>query len=266
MIACMIMSVNMMRLIGLLLAVVLQLTELVSSALAASPSVDACMSINDDARRLECLDRANGRVEPSTGTVRTSPVSSRTSGESAPSLEARQPDPMLDCARLTDLSKKLRCFDRVKSSSPAVAEPDRPSQRQLGRQPMGGSLEANRAGTSSAMDSAPIASRSKKKDSAEILSDYALEVVRQLGKEMLPEEYPVHAREHGIGGTVQALLRIGADGGIADVTVARSSDNEELDHYVVDKLSNLRLPRVPAEFRARAFAVLIPVKFAVRKN
>jgi len=98
------------------------------------------------------------------------------------------------------------------------------------------------------------------------LADYALEVARQLGKEMLPEEYPVRARENGIGGTVEALLRIGADGGIADVTVERSSDNDELDRYVIDKLSKLRLPRVPPAFRARAFAVSIPVKFAVRKN
>jgi TonB family protein len=261
----MIMRMKVMRLIGLLLAGLLQNADLLSSALAASPSVDACMSISDDARRLECLDRANGRVGSSTGTVRASPSSSRTSGQSAVSPEVRQPDPMLDCARLTDLSKKLRCFDRVRSTR-AVAEPDKPSQRQPARQPVGGRLESNTTGTSSVIDTALIAPRSKKKDSAEILSDYALEVVRQLGKEMLPEEYPVHAREQGIGGTVQALLRVGADGGIADVTVARSSDNDELDHYVVDKLSNLRLPRVPAEFRARTFAVLIPVKFAVRKN
>ena len=194
------------------------------------------------------------------------PVSSALAAPpSVDALKVSQSDSMLDCAKLTDLTKKLRCFDRVKSRSP-VADPKKPSQRQVDRRPVDESPEANRLGTSSVNDSAFIAPSSKKKDSAEILSAYALEVARQLGKEMLPEEYPVHARALGIGGTVEALLRIGADGGIADVTVARSSDNDELDHYVVDKLSKLRLPRVPAEFRTRAFAVLIPVKFAVRKN
>ncbi len=195
------------------------------------------------------------------------PVSSALAAPpSVDALKLSQSDSMLDCAKLTDLTKKLRCFDRVKSRRPDVADPKKPSQRQVDRRPVNESPEANRPGTSSVNDSALVAPSSKKKDSAEILSAYALEVARQLGKEMLPEEYPAHARELGIGGTVEALLRIGADGGIADVTVARSSDNEELDHYVVDKLSKLRLPRVPAEFRTRAFAVLIPVKFAVRKN
>ncbi len=195
------------------------------------------------------------------------PVSSALAAPpSVDALKLSQSDSMLDCAKLTDLTKKLRCFDRVKSRSPDVADPKKPSQRQVDRRPVDESPEANRLGTSSVNDSAFIAPSSKKKDSAEILSAYALEVARQLGKEMLPEEYPAHARELGIGGTVEALLRIGADGGIADVTVARSSDNQELDHYVVDKLSKLRLPRVPTEFRTRAFAVLIPVKFAVRKN
>jgi len=195
------------------------------------------------------------------------PVSSALAAPpSVDALKLSQSDSMLDCAKLTDLTKKLRCFDRVKSRRPDVADPKKPSQRQVDRRPVNESPEANRPGTSSVNNSAFIAPSSKKKDSAEILSAYALEVARQLGKEMLPEEYPAHARELGIGGTVEALLRIGADGGIADVTVARSSDNQELDHYVVDKLSKLRLPRVPAEFRTRAFAVLIPVKFAVRKN
>ncbi len=195
------------------------------------------------------------------------PVSSALAAPpSVDALKLSQSDSMLDCAKLTDLTKKLRCFDRVKSRSPDVTDPKKPSQRQVDRRPVDESPEANRLGTSSVNDSAFIAPSSRKKDSAEILSAYALEVARQLGKEMLPEEYPAHARELGIGGTVEALLRIGADGGIADVTVARSSDNQELDHYVVDKLSKLRLPRVPTEFRTRAFAVLIPVKFAVRKN
>ena len=95
---------------------------------------------------------------------------------------------------------------------------------------------------------------------------YALEVVRQLGKEMHPGEYPVRAREQGIGGTVQTFLHIGADGRIADVTVANSSGNDDLDHYVIGKLAKLRLPQVPGEFRGRAFTVYVPVKFAVRKN
>ena len=192
---------------------------------------------------------------------------SRAPAESVLSLDARQPESMLSCARLTDVARKLICFDRVKSSTPDVRESKKPSQRQVDSEPkLDRSRDANRAGTSSVIDSAPVAPRSKKKEPAEVLSDYAVEVVRQLGKEMRPEEYPIHAREQGIGGTVHALLRIGADGGIADATVAASSGTDELDQYVVDKLSHLRLPPIPAEFRAHAFTVQIPVKFAVRNN
>src|SRR5262249_43126818 len=110
------------------------------------------------------------------------------------------------------------------------------------------SVETNRPGASSARQSAALAPalvtpKSKKKHPGEILSDYALEVVRQLGKEMHPGEYPVRAREQGIGGTVQTFLHIGADGRIADVTVANSSGNDDLDHYVIGKLAKLRLPQ-----------------------
>jgi len=65
---------------------------------------------------------------------------------------------------------------------------------------------------------------------------------------------------------VHSLVRIGTDGRVAGVTVASSSGNSELDQYVIDKLSNLRLPHVPLEFWAREFTVPIPVTFAVRKN
>jgi TonB family protein len=171
-------------------------------------------------------------------------------------------EPMLDCARLTDVAKKLKCFDRAKSNAPHVVEPKKQSQPQADSGPkLDRSLDTNRTASD-----ALVISKSKKKTPAEILSDYGMEVVRQLGKEMRAEEYPVHAREQGIGGMVHALLHIGTDGRIADATVASSSGNVELDQYVVDKLSRLRLPQIPLEFRARAFAVPIPVKFAVRSN
>src|SRR5215813_11684144 len=188
------------------------------------------------------------------------------------SIEVRESDPMLDCARLADIAKKVKCFDRVKASAAHVTPPQEPSQRQPTLQPrVEQSVETNRPGASSARQSAALAPdlvtpKSKKKDPNEILSDYALEVVRQLGKEMHPGEYPVRAREQGIGGTVQTFLHIGADGRIADVTVANSSGNDDLDHYVIGKLAKLRLPQVPGEFRGRAFTVYVPVKFAVRKN
>ena len=189
------------------------------------------------------------------------------SAESAPSLATHQPESMLDCARLTDTAKKLSCFDRVKSKIPDVSESKNAPQKQVAGEPkLDRSRDADKAGTSSAFDSSLAVPRSKRKTPAQLLSDFALEVVRQLGKEMRPEEYPIRAREQGIGGTVHALLRIGVDGGVADAMIESSSGNNDLDQYVVDKLSNLRLPPIPAEFRARAFAVQILVKFAVRDN
>jgi TonB family protein len=53
---------------------------------------------------------------------------------------------------------------------------------------------------------------------------------------------------------------------LKEVMVANSSGHDELDQYARDKITKLRLPRVPAEFRDRAFTVQIPVTFAVRKK
>jgi len=197
--------------------------------------------------------------------------------ESAPgagnlTTEARQSESMLDCAKLTDTKTKLRCFDRVKADAVGAAQPTKPLQRQPDVEPRAErSVQPNNAispsaGQSTTIDSAPLTVRSKRKTATEILSDYAMEVVRQLGKEMHPEEYPARPRQQGIGGTVHSLVRIGTDGRVAGVTVASSSGNSELDQYVIDKLSNLRLPHVPLEFWAREFTVPIPVTFAVRKN
>jgi periplasmic protein TonB len=186
--------------------------------------------------------------------------------------EMQLAESMLDCARLTDTAKKLKCFDRVKPNAPGITQPSHPPQRATAPAPrVERAGEPNLASPSAARspavaDPAPIAFRSKKKDPSEILSDYSMECVRQLGKEMHPEEYPVRARAQGIGGTVRSVMRIGPDGRIADVTVASSSGNHDLDQYVIDKLSRLRLPQVPPEFWAREFTVQIPVTFAVRKN
>jgi TonB family protein len=186
--------------------------------------------------------------------------------------EARQSESMLDCAKLTDIKTKLRCFDRVKANAVGGAQPNKPPQRQPDPVPsVERSVEPNNATAPSAkqpttVESAPLTVRSKRKTATEILSDYAMEVVRQLGKEMHPEEYPARPRQQGIGGTVHSLVRIGTDGRIAGVTVASSSGNSELDQYVIDKLSHLRLPHVPLEFWAREFTVPVPVTFAVRRN
>jgi TonB family protein len=202
------------------------------------------------------------------------PIGSAAAVESSPGDGAvnLNTESMLDCAKLNDTKQKLRCFDRVKANAAGVAQPGKPLQRQPDPAPrVERSVEATSAIAPSvrqptSVDSPPLTVRPKRKTATEILSDYAMEVVRQLGKEMHPEEYPARPRQQGIGGTVHSLLRIGTNGRVAGVTVASSSGNNELDQYVVDKLFNLRLPHVPLEFWAREFTVPIPVTFAVRKN
>jgi protein TonB len=93
-----------------------------------------------------------------------------------------------------------------------------------------------------------------------------LEIARQLGKAMSPDEYPARARAEGAGGTAQMLLKIGADGKLLDVSVVSSSGHDELDQYAAGKLTRLKLPRVPSEFRGRALSIQIPVTFAVHKS
>jgi TonB family protein len=116
-----------------------------------------------------------------------------------------------------------------------------------------------------AMPPLPEAPKKKRTDDNEALSRFALEVARQLGKVMAKEDFSARSLAEGASGTAQLLLRVGSDGKVKDVSVADTSGHGAFDEYAVDKLTQLRLPRVPSEYRGRAFSVQIPVTFAVQK-
>jgi serine protease Do len=163
--------------------------------------------------------------------------------------------------------------DLKKGSSDASATSDAPGSALESFRKAAGIAGPDQSHTATATGEAvaiaplPSAPKRKKTDDNDALSRFALDVARQLGKEMRADtEYPARARAEGAGGTVQVLLRISADGKLSDVKIASSSGNDDLDRYACDKVANLQMPMVPAEFRSRAFTVQIPVTFAVRKR
>jgi protein TonB len=81
---------------------------------------------------------------------------------------------------------------------------------------------------------------------------------------MSEQDYPRLARDRGWQGTAELRLQIGSDGKLKNVSVLNSSGYEVLDQRAIEKVNSLRMPRVPAEIRSRAFTVRIPIKFALR--
>jgi len=160
-------------------------------------------------------------------------------------------DPMLRCARMPDVKSQIRCFDEVKrrssEGSTRNAPPDDPPPNALRED----SREAVQNSTW---------------DESRLIARYAQEVTRELGKEMYQEDYPRRAREEGRGGTTELLLRIDSNANLAQVSVSRSSGYSDLDQFALNKVANLRLPKVPEKIRSPVFSFRLPVSFAVRAN
>jgi TonB family protein len=116
-----------------------------------------------------------------------------------------------------------------------------------------------------AMPPLPEAPKKARTDENEALSRFALEVARQLGKVMANEDSPARTLPAGTKGTAQLLLKVGSDGKVAGVSVWAGSGHDTFDQFAMEKLTALRLPRIPSEYRRRAFSVQIPVMFAVKK-
>jgi len=210
------------------------------------------------------MARTQPRIEPPRSEARPAPPLPD-SAPQQPQVQARaEPRPAPPTARPPEARAQPKVEPTVESTTaptvpsapgaPAVPGPVRPQAGPSINEPV-------------AVAPLPEAPKRKKTDDNEVLSRFALEVARLLGKEMRADtEYPARARAEGAGGTAQMQLRFGADGKLTDVSVTTSSGHEDLDQYASEKISKLRLPRVPAEFRSRAFSVQIPVTFAVRKR
>jgi protein TonB len=91
---------------------------------------------------------------------------------------------------------------------------------------------------------------------------FAREISKQF--DVSERDYPRLARDRRWQGTTQLLLNIKSDGKLGEVSVATSSGYDILDRRALELLNKVKLPALPPEIQSRAFAVRVPVRFALR--
>jgi len=104
-----------------------------------------------------------------------------------------------------------------------------------------------------------------KVDREAAIQRFAMEISRMMGKGVSDRDYPRLARDRRWQGTTHLLLHMSADGRLSEVSVATSSGYQILDTRAIELVKRFKLPAVPAEIEAQAFAVRIPVRFALRE-
>ena len=77
--------------------------------------------------------------------------------------------------------------------------------------------------------------------------------------------YPESARRAGIEGTALLKFLVQADGGVASVTIERSSGHVDLDHAAVQAVRRWRFEPARKGHRAVAVWVVLPVEFRLKK-
>jgi protein TonB len=92
---------------------------------------------------------------------------------------------------------------------------------------------------------------------------FAREISKQF--DVSERDYPRLARDRRWQGTTHLLLNIKPDGKLGEVSVATSSGYEILDRRALELLNKVKLPALPPEIQSRAFAVRVPVRFALRE-
>jgi len=107
----------------------------------------------------------------------------------------------------------------------------------------------------------PVPKRNKAEEDAAI-QRFAKLVSKQF--DVSERDYPRLARDRRWQGTTELLLNFQADGKLGEVRVATSSGYEILDRRALELLNRMKLPALPPEIQARAFAVRVPVRFALR--
>ncbi len=83
--------------------------------------------------------------------------------------------------------------------------------------------------------------------------------------ERVPAEYPADAAAHGVGGTVELRVTVGADGRVDQVTVERSA-TAELDDAAIAAVRRWRFTPATRDGRALASVIRVPIVFEPPKS
>jgi protein TonB len=110
----------------------------------------------------------------------------------------------------------------------------------------------------------PSVPKRSKGDEDAALRRFQQEIVRIVGKVVSERDYPRLAKERGWEGSPLIRVEIGEDGKLRLVDVAKSSGFPLLDERAASKIKEIRLPKIPEEFRDRTFSVDVPFKFSLR--
>ncbi|MBI2882890.1 MAG: energy transducer TonB [Candidatus Methylomirabilis oxyfera] len=92
-----------------------------------------------------------------------------------------------------------------------------------------------------------------------------LGIARPRGGYQVTPRYPESARRAGIEGTALLKFLVQADGGVANVTIERSSGYADLDHAAVQAIKRWRFEPTRRDHRAVAAWAVLPVEFRLKR-
>jgi len=147
------------------------------------------------------------------------------------------------------------------------------TQTLIGHQAAGGTVQINRYAVATGVgvvasartDGYPFAYKAAAGGRAGI-DDGGLIDGRQLkGGYQIKPRYPESARRAGIEGMALLRLHILADGGVAGVTIERSSGHMDLDHAAVQAVRRWRFEPTRRDHQAVAAWAVLPVEFRLKR-
>jgi len=78
-----------------------------------------------------------------------------------------------------------------------------------------------------------------------------------------PPTYPIELACEGIGGTVHMMVTVGADGGVANARLDRSSGSEALDAVALESVRDWRFRAATTNGQPVATDIAVPMTFNV---
>lgn len=220
---------------------------------------------------------ANPTALPSNPNIETPQVVQTPSHESSVPRE-QPPMPLLPPEAVVELkaaAASTRAFPAsvAEDNSGQIVTVRQDTQALIGHQAAGGTVQINRntvaAGVgvvaSARTDGYSPAYKAAGGGRAGIDDGGLIDGRKLKGGYQVTPRYPESARRTGIEGTALLKFLVQADGGVASVTIERSSGHVDLDHAAVQAVRRWRFEPARKGHRVVAVWVVLPVEFRLKK-
>ncbi|GEM_PF-593220 len=221
--------------------------------------------------------RENPTAPPSDPNIETPQATQTPSRESSVPRE-QPPTPLLppeavveqkaDTASTRELTASV-----VEDDSWRVVSGGQDTQALIGRQAAGGTVQINRNAVATGVgvvasartDGYPLAYKATSGGRTGIDDGGLIDGRLLKGGYQVTPRYPESARRAGIEGTARLKFLVQADGGVASVTIERSSGHADLDHAAVQAIRRWRFEPARRDHRAVAAWAELPVEFRLER-